>query len=86
MSCIYIKVLNTGFRGNITNNENEKKSIIFYVFDFYGVENFMCDIAPEHYINDLFMQKANNGKILFDCDAGLQFSFAKARANRFWVE
>lgn len=73
---------------NLKNTKYCSKQIsrIFYVFDFYGVDNFGCDIAPEHWISDIFMQKLESNIILFDCDAGLKFSFSSAEANRCWCE
>ncbi len=68
------------FRGKICKH-------IFYVFDFEGVEDFRCDIAPGYYIQDLYMQENQNGRFVIEFDGiDLTFSFSKGKANRWWME
>jgi hypothetical protein len=68
------------YRGKICNN-------IFYVFDFENVEEFRCDIAPEYYINDFYIQKNESGRFFILIEGlDLSFSFGKGKANRWWME
>ena len=59
---------------------------IYYVFQFEGVEDFYCDIAPEYYISDLFIQQNDNRYIIHLDGIGLIFTFSKGKANRWWME
>ena len=60
---------------------------IFFVFDFEDVEEFRCDIAPEYYIQDLFIQQDKNGRFVIEFEGvDLTFSFTKGKANRWWME
>ena len=61
-------------------------STIFFVFDFEDVEEFRCDIAPEYYIQEFYIQK-NAERFIIEFDGlDLTFTFSKARANRWWME
>lgn len=59
---------------------------IFYVFDFENVEEFSCDIAPEYYISDFYIDKNEDKFYIEFWDVFLQFSFTKGIANRWWME
>lgn len=59
---------------------------IFYVFDFENVENFSCDIAPEYYISDFFIEKKNDRFSIEFIGVHLRFTFTKGIANRWWME
>lgn len=68
------------FRGKI-------RKYIFYVFDFEDVEDFRCDIAPEYYIQDLYIQEEQNGRYSIEFEGvDLSFSFSKGKANRWWMK
>lgn len=68
------------FRGKLCKN-------IFFVFDFEDVEEFRCDIAPEYYIQDLYIQQDKNGRFVIEFEGvDLTFSFTKGKANRWWME
>ena len=60
---------------------------IFYVFDFEDVEEFRCDIAPEYYIQDFYIQQNKEGRFIIEFEGvDLTFSFNKGKANRWWME
>ncbi len=59
----------------------------FVVIDFFDVEIQYMDIAPEHYIDDMFIQQNSDGKFSISFGSGeLDFRYAYAKLNRFWTE
>ena len=59
----------------------------FVVFDFFDVEIKYFDIAPEHFIDEMFIEQNEDGKYSITFGTGeLDFRYSSAKLNRFWSE
>ena len=59
----------------------------FVVLDFFDVEIKYFDIAPEHFIDEIFIKQNKDGKYSITFGTGeLDFRYSSARLNRFWSE
>ena len=59
----------------------------FVVLDFFDVEINFFDIAPEHFIDEMFIEQNDDGKFSITFGTGeLDFRYSSAKLNRFWSE
>ena len=59
----------------------------FVVLDFFDVEIKYFDIAPEHFIDEMFIEQNDDGKFSITFGTGeLDFRYSSAKLNRFWSE
>ena len=59
----------------------------FVVLDFFDVEIKYFDIAPEHFIDEMFIEQNEDGKYSITFGTGeLDFRYSSAKLNRFWSE
>jgi hypothetical protein len=67
--------------------KGNKAKYAFFMIDFFDVEISYFDIAPEHYIDDVFIQKNSDGRYSISFGSGeLNFSYSRAKVNRSWIE
>lgn len=67
--------------------KGKKVKYAFWMLDFFGVEVSYFDICPEHWIDDLYIQKNNDGKYSITFGSGeCDFRYSYAKVNRCWVE
>lgn len=65
----------------------EKVKYAFWMIDFYDVEIEYFDISPEHWIDNIYIQKNADGKYSITFGAGnLDFRYSHAKVNRCWTE
>lgn len=59
----------------------------FVVLDFFDVEIKYFHIAPEHFIDEMFIEQNKDGKYSITFGTGeLDFRYSSAKLNRFWSE
>lgn len=67
--------------------KGKKVKRVFWMLDFYDVEFSFFDIAPEHWIDEIYIQKNEDGKHSITFGTGnLDFRYSHAKVNRCWVE
>ena len=60
---------------------------VFWMIDFYGAEISYFDICPEHWIDEIYIQKNNDEKYRITFGSGeCDFRYSHAKVNRCWVE
>ncbi len=65
---------------------NKSCTKLFFVFDFWGVDDLDIEIAPEFWISDIFIQKKESRFYWFCDGTNVSFSYDFAKANRWWGE
>ena len=59
----------------------------FVVLDFFDVEIKYFHIAPEHFIDEMFIEQNKDEKYSITFGTGeLDFRYSSAKLNRFWSE
>lgn len=67
--------------------KGKKVKNVFWMIDFYGVEISYFDICPEHWIDEVYIQKNSDGKYSITFGSGeCDFRYDYAKVNRSWVE
>ena len=68
-------------------HKGKKVKYAFWMIDFYEVEIQYFDSAPEHWIDETYIQQNDDGKYSITFGAGeLDFRYSYAKVNRSWVE